>query len=165
MRYVKNITTDAIVLLASVLEDARLIGVKFNGNFPDAPSLKEKFLKSGFLEYLFDAKGFAHDSQIFGLRDIIVKPDLVDEVLEQALATVTGDPTTLNGGLYRTLIEAMTNTHNHADSDSEGVQKWWLLVEHHPDSKKVLFSFVDNGVGILDSINKRDSRIITHRDR
>lgn len=57
--------------------------------------------------------------------------------------------------IQRLLIETMTNTHNHAVEKLEGKMEWWLSVEHDEKNNKVSFAFIDNGLGILKSIDKR----------
>lgn len=58
--------------------------------------------------------------------------------------------------LYRTLIECMANTKNHA-SNIESIQTtWWLVVyngEKETGEKWTSFSFIDTGVGIYNSAN------------
>ena len=49
------------------------------------------------------------------------------------------------------LVEAMSNTNNHAGKNSENKIKWWLYTYNDP-SGFTSYSFIDLGVGIFESI-------------
>ena len=54
--------------------------------------------------------------------------------------------------LYEMLIEAMSNTNNHASNNSNANQfKWWLYTYNAPNGH-TMYTFIDLGVGIFDSI-------------
>ncbi len=54
---------------------------------------------------------------------------------------------------YRTLIESINNTHNHAAGDGAAEETWWATVYADPERGRVCFTFVDTGVGIFRSVN------------
>lgn len=54
---------------------------------------------------------------------------------------------------YGVLIDLMTNTFKHADPDTQARHNWWVYGYPHPTARYTYcFSFVDNGVGILTSV-------------
>ena len=53
----------------------------------------------------------------------------------------------------RTLIECMSNTRGHASAHGGEHEEWWLSVYYDHERRAAEFSFVDNGVGILQSGN------------
>ena len=48
----------------------------------------------------------------------------------------------------------MSNTFKHADPQTEATENWWVASYPHPDlnPRRWCFAFVDNGVGILESL-------------
>ena len=141
--------------MASVLDEFKLKGIKFNGNYPSDVVLRDKFEASGFFQYLWNMPPVKEtESHLYGTNDKYVKSELAAEVIQKATKTVAGTEKD-NIGVFRTLVEVITNTHNWADAEKEGTHKWWLLVEHDHENKIVRFSFIDNGIGVLESINKR----------
>jgi hypothetical protein len=57
--------------------------------------------------------------------------------------------------VYGTLIEMIKNSCKHAFRSKDKV-KWHIAVNHDEDNNKVKFSFVDNGIGIINSFEKAD---------
>jgi hypothetical protein len=83
----------------------------------------------------------------------MVKSDVTSELVSDAVETVFGFKGR-SPGMQRALIELMGNTFEHA-SLSVNKEVWWLSVFHDLESKKVCFAFVDNGLGILETIKQR----------
>ncbi len=84
--------------------------------------------------------------------------------LSKAMETVFGTQI-FNRPLQGALIEMQANSVNHAypvnenESDFINVirsnKPWYLSAFHDPDNKRVYFSFIDNGVGILKTLYKK----------
>lgn len=55
--------------------------------------------------------------------------------------------------MQRVFIELMQNTNNHASLVKNGEHHWWTTVEYSSQEKKAYFSFIDYGVGIIESLN------------
>lgn len=49
----------------------------------------------------------------------------------------------------------MHNSHNHATPGHEGDKHWWLAAEPIEAERRVIFSFIDYGVGIFSSLNDK----------
>ena len=56
--------------------------------------------------------------------------------------------------IYSILIECMSNTNEYA-GETMGEKHWWTMALHDKESDKVLFAFVDNGVGIPSTVKKK----------
>ncbi len=153
---VSLLTNDAIVALISILNDFKKRDIRFSGKVPKDTLIRDKFEQSGFFEYVYGhikSKNKNSKTKIFTKSHKQVLSELTSEIVSEATNTVFGHR---EGSEYiqRVLVEVMTNTHNHS-SINEGSLEWWLSVEHDEYNKKVSFAFIDNGMGIMESINKR----------
>jgi hypothetical protein len=67
----------------------------------------------------------------------------------------------LQSRLYGGLVEAMTNTKQHAykqprgDGYPDALPNWWMYTQHHPDEEKLTVAICDLGMGIPRSLPKR----------
>lgn len=159
---VQEIDNGAITILLSIMTEYKLKKVDFNGSFPKNPDAKKLLFSSGFFEHLFtkvNEKLFSESSKfVYGkMNQIITKPgklvisSLAAEICESVAITLESKDV-IYKGLYRTLIELMHNTNNHADPDASGEELWWLTVHHDQVKKKVSFVFLDWGIGIFKSL-------------
>lgn len=158
---VVEIDNGAITVLLSKMTEFRRKKVVFNGNVPKDKNSKTLLLSSGFLDHLnsnyYSGILFNESPKyVYGKRNqIITKPGtkvmskLAGWICETVADTLGQSDT--NKGLYRTLIELMQNTHNHAAPNLEE-EAWWLTVNHDKKNKKVSFVFLDFGVGIFESL-------------
>lgn len=155
---VTTMSNDGIVALLSVINDFKKSDLSFMGNSPMDESARNRFEQSGFFDHVYggSAKGRNKSSRtkIFTENHYNVMSELTSLILEEATYTVFNHR---QGSemIQRLLIETMTNTHNHAVEKLEGKMEWWLSVEHDEKNNKVSFAFIDNGLGILKSIDKR----------
>ena len=165
LKMVEILDNGAITILLSIMTEFKLSGIGFNGNFPKNKNAKLLLISSGFFEHLlskveytiFDEESkFAYGKE----NQIITKPgkkvisELAKQICVNASKTV-GRPNEVNKGLYRTLIELMHNTNNHANYSTEGEEAWWLTVHHDKVNCKVAFVFMDFGVGIFNSLKNK----------
>lgn len=160
LKDITEITPGAILLLLSKMKKFQDQRIPFNGNFPRDIVVREKFTKSGFFNILYKYK-FQSAAQIatdevkddFTHKGKKVYPELAGKFMSQAVAKVFGQNET-NSGIYRILIEAMNNTFNHAAGKRQGGERWWIMSYHYEDRNVMSFVFLDNGIGILNSIKK-----------
>ncbi|QNP52064.1 hypothetical protein H9L05_19560 [Hymenobacter qilianensis] len=85
-----------------------------------------------------------------------VEVKLAEELVHRAMRYLSGRPEPQDHhAAYRTLIECMSNTFKHADPQTEATENWWVASYPHPGPgpKRWCFAFVDNGVGILKSLD------------
>ena len=163
---VNNVNAGALSLLLSVIQDLDDLNIRIRGNMPNNMIARNAFIDSGFLEYVHNEQGLKHNSK----NKIIVKGQhKVDQrrtgmEVKKAMNTVFGNENHLPP-LQGALIEMMANSLNHAfpagTADSSNYyqafisnKRWYFSAFHHEASHEVHFSFIDNGVGILNTIRK-----------
>jgi len=153
---IQNLTNDAIVVLISIVTDFTRRGIKVQGNYPKNQLFKDKLEQSGFFEYVYGSVSNENKNvknAIYTKYSTEVEAVKSYEINRLATETVFG--TNIGSeDIQRVLVELMMNTFKHADPEIEAAENWWLSVEHDNILKKVTFAFIDNGVGILSSINK-----------
>lgn len=151
---------DALVLLLSILIRFKSKGIPFNGNFPASQEVKKILLDSGFFDYLFrnikdeDRYSLIKGGTIATHAYKKVDSELSSKVITDATKTIWKKNKRCQG-VQRSLIELMHNTNNHAVLDKEGEKHWFLSVQHRKSEGVVSFSFLDFGVGIFESLNKK----------
>lgn len=59
-----------------------------------------------------------------------------------------------NPQIYPMFIEMMANSINHAFL-GKGKQKWLISKTHIKDENKIIISFIDTGIGILQTLNRK----------
>ncbi len=159
-REVEHIEYDALVVLLSILVRFSSHNIQFNGDFP-VKRLPAAVLKSsGFFEYLYE-KFMIRDSYVLNAKSRIhthaskhVDPSLGKTIIRDSSETIWGE-NRRSQGVQRAFLELMQNTHNHAEIGKEGDKHWWLSASHSKSKKKVLFSFVDFGVGVFKSLDSK----------
>jgi len=82
-----------------------------------------------------------------------VSTALADTLTEKAAIAIFGDTRKLPA-VYRTLIEVMGNTKQHAGRGKDG-ERWWAMVHTDPKTRRAEFAFYDAGVGIIGSFRIR----------
>ncbi len=154
---VQNLSPDAIALLAACANDANYSGKygKLSGNAPKEPRLLKLFAESGFYKFVSSSKlmksvqkqevNLLHKESHFQ-----VQPEIAKEACLYGTKHVFSSTEPFSD-LYEMIIEAMSNTNNHANKKQEGTTKWWLYTYNDPNGK-TCYSFIDLGVGIFDSL-------------
>jgi hypothetical protein len=109
-----------------------------------------------------DARGCDRNKQIIHVeKDICthankkVDAKLSDEIIQRASKFIWQEERRCTG-LQRVFIELMQNTNNHASLTKAGEHHWWATVYYSKEDKKVCFAFIDYGVGILESLAKKE---------
>ena len=73
-------------------------------------------------------------------------------IAQEACQHISKEPNDVTEYLYEMLIESMANTNNHAaGKEDKGQTKWWLYT-YKASNGNVIYTFIDLGVGIFDSI-------------
>lgn len=158
---VREMTTDAVLVLLSNMVQFKLAGIDFNGTKPDNSILKYKLESSGFFKRLYGNTMQGNDEFSFsemgnhlythGQKTVVSK--LADSIVEYTSKFVWGESRRCQG-VQLTLLELMHNTYDHADPQKGG-KHWWLSVEKDNYTKEVTFSFIDFGVGIFRSLENK----------
>ncbi len=154
---VKNLSPDAIALLAACVNDSTFSGKygKLSGNAPRDEKLLKLFVESGFYRFVSSniLMKFAQkkEENLFHRESHFqVQPDIAKKACLYGTKHVFSSQEPFSD-LYEMIIEAMSNTNNHANKNQAGATKWWLYTYNDPDGK-TCYSFIDLGVGIFDSL-------------
>jgi hypothetical protein len=159
LRKVRQITPETLALLVSVVKDNRL-RANVNGNLPIDPAARRMVAGSGFLNHVSDS---VHpESRNLGYiqregSNVRVTPKDAKRMIHFANERLGRGPSVPSTGAYRVLIECMSNTHQHAAArNPRNRERWWLMVYAPPGTDRASFTFVDNGIGIAESLDRRD---------
>ena len=161
LSHVIEIDYSTVVVLLAIMFKFKASNIKFNGNFPLKKEARTIIKQSGFADYLNnDIKNqqqYAIEHKGSGIHTHAnkdVDSTLTAKLIEKASDTVWGERRRCQG-VQRTLIELMQNTNNHADMFKTGEKHWWLSVNHQKSENKVMFAFIDFGIGIFESLNNK----------
>lgn len=146
----------ALCLMAAAREHRGLV----RGNLPRDRKTLEILRELGFVALLrmdvpqlgltsLTNRGFMQQRSKAGAR---VEPDFAQRCAEMATLNTTRQGSDRH--TYRLLIECMSNTHNHAGTGGRQAP-WWVCV-HSPAPGRVVYCFVDLGVGIVASAKARN---------
>lgn len=151
---VQNFTSDALLLIRAIM-DSRAYHTQIGGNLPRDPTVASEFKESGFFD------GFANPPEdlpppkglILKKSNNKVSTKIAAELVDFAKKhmPITRECT---NACFQTLVEVMTNTHNHAGNRKQRFpQKWFVSVYCRDQAAD--FSFIDLGIGILKSVPAR----------
>lgn len=131
-----------------------------NGNFPKEEKSKTLLFHSGFLEKLFKTKNpydeIKHKTILKVETGTDTNSPLAGDIISFALKSLNEKPSYSSRRSYSNIIEAMSNTNNHAYNENEKIKKWYLMALYDEESNKVSFSFLDSGYGIVATVKKRN---------
>jgi hypothetical protein len=152
---VDRVTPDAIALLvANVKSKDFTHGTPIAGDEPADEIARKMFDESGFYDQVH-----VNDSRQRNRKQLLlhrITHHRVENIEARdagrfASAHVYGDGRRLRP-LYEVLIECMANTNNHANTSRRGYYDWWLFVYNDPNARRSIFTFLDLGVGIFQSL-------------
>jgi hypothetical protein len=158
IRLVNKISTDAIVVLLSILTKFKTNKIGFNGNFPKNNQVKKDLISSGFFYHLMlkdflPKDSYSFEKEIYTNASKKVNPELADKLIKKATEFIWGREKACRG-VQRIFLELMQNTNNHA-SEKQGEQYWWTTLKCSKTEKKAMFSFIDYGMGIFKSLERK----------
>ncbi len=152
LRNIRSFSSDALLLMRAIILNSRSPTRSVGGNLPVDPKVASEFKASGFFQG-FDqppadlppAKGLMLDKSNFRVYAKTAS-ELVD--FAENHVAITRECT---NACFQTLVEVMTNTHNHAGDKKPGMreEKWFVSV--YCIEGLAYFNFVDLGIGILKS--------------
>lgn len=167
MSMITQMTVDALIYLIAIIKNIRktdFMKFEFSGNLPADPKCRNIVIESGFLDHMKSTKV----ETIFNQKKLRIRsgndvdPDIIRDIccFVQDLVNVTKQATKK---LYGFIGELMNNATSHAYSEkSIFAQKWLLYVENIDDKFK--FTFLDTGLGIPHTMNKKLSENIFKDD-
>lgn len=158
---VNVITPDAVMYLISIIRNMKRfqgLGIYCKGNVPRNESARIYLAKTGFYNYVraIGALNDKHDENIVQIlsgknADSVTAAKTCDFVKAKVKPCFIQ-----TRWLYRSIIEMMTNTFQHAyrgfDISNDMSSNWYLYVENQQDS--ICFVFLDTGAGIPATIRK-----------
>jgi len=151
---IKNLSPDIIILQIAVLKDKKSMRVGMNGNAPEDPNLRKIFVESGLYNFV-NSKGKKRVADNNKLWKHSTNNQVKGEIAGEAVA-ICKSLFEQNGIIYDTdniynlLVEAMSNTINHADKKKANIN-WWLYYFIDESEKTIKYSFIDLGIGIFKS--------------
>ncbi len=162
MKYVEDITNGAIALLLSVINDFTSRGKRIIGSKPKNKIARKTLELSGFFDYMNSELEYYSENNpntIVEQGMKVVEPKRSSEIVRDAMKTITGKEQR-NTRIQRLFIELMSNSVNHGFPNNGSKKKWMIATSHFKAEKKVSFSFIDNGVGIINTLNQKLGRQI-----
>lgn len=151
---ITELTPDTITLLISKLSEKESKKVILHGNAPENPILKKMFMESGLYNFV-NSLGNKKVSN----KNKLWKHSTNNEVKGEMTALAINACKDLfkrkgidydTDNLYNLLVEAMSNTMNHADGKISNLD-WWLYYYLDEPNNTIKFSFIDLGIGIFKS--------------
>lgn len=151
---ITSISPDVIILLISILNDKQSRKVGLFGNAPLDPLLNKFFIESGLYDFVnsrgkkvVSAKNklWKHSTNNYVRGEIAGEAVLVcKKLFEERNIQYDTD------NIYNLLVEAMSNTFNHADKNKSSIN-WWLYYFIDEVEQVIKYAFIDLGIGIFNS--------------
>jgi hypothetical protein len=159
---VTEIGIGAISMLISVMQELEERGVYFKGKKPINDAARNILEKSGFMGYvegtISDLNRTTRNMILTTGKSNTHQKNIVKEI-HKSNYTIWGE-SGRSPLIYGMIVEMVKNSTKHAFKTKDKV-RWHLAVSHDEENKKVKFSFVDNGLGIISSFKQDNlSRII-----
>ena len=159
MSHVKKIASGAIIVLLSIMIKFKEENIPFNGSKPFNRDARKMLDNSGFFDHLYEENGdqitLKGQYDIFTHANKTVDSELSEKLISNVSQQIWGAPYRCPG-VQRVYLELMQNTNNHASLNRQKVHHWYTTVKYNPQKNKAYFSFIDYGVGIIESINKNE---------
>ena len=148
------LTPDTITLMMAKLNEKYSKKVGLRGNAPENPILKSMFVESGLYDFV-KSRGNFQVSQNNKLWKHSTNKEVRGEIAGDAISVcrklfLTNGIIYDTDHLYNLLVEAMSNTMNHADKKKSNVN-WWLYYYIDEAEQILKYSFIDLGIGIFKS--------------
>ncbi|MDX9697625.1 MAG: hypothetical protein RBT49_17670 [Bacteroidales bacterium] len=139
---------------------------KISGNLPNDPSIRTKFLMSGFLNYVS-----IPDKPVEKAFDNVQirEGSLIDTSVAREITTFVidafEDDRRNTKYIYNMLIELMSNTNNHAyEKEKQFINHWFIFARFDKNDEKIAITFLDTGEGIPRTVKKKLSEKVVYTD-
>jgi hypothetical protein len=159
LEQITKIDIVSICMLLSVVEELSFYRIEVSGNIPKNKVCEEMFIDSGFLAHMKSLTG--NTFQIPQNRNLIIKSgkdqthnEEIGECIKNAMEFLTGKKRHYQP-VYSIIMEINGNSVEHA---YERNKHWLLGINFDKFEKKVIFTFADNGFGILKTLNRKFGR-------
>ena len=154
LQSIEKIDSEAVAAFVAIMESTE--GTVF-GNVPADPVCKRRLHDFGFFEHV--EGGLPHGAPAGTIRmehtGLKVESDTARDIIKFGMQRL-GGASLKHGPTYNILIEAMTNTFQHAAARrKKGQQRWWAAVYYDDTRQAACFTSVDVGIGILKNFEFR----------
>jgi hypothetical protein len=162
---VAKIDSGAISLLLSTVKELSYYNIHVTGNIPNDGECKKIFVESGFLAHMKSLtnsfstslqSNLANKSLILTRGRDKTRNKEVGETIKQAVEMLTGKKEHYQP-IFSIIQEINGNSIEHAYGTLKK-EHWLLSINHDKANNKVIFSFADNGMGILKTIKRKLSQ-------
>lgn len=153
-----KVSADALIYLIAILNNLKLRWVKkysFKGNLPVNREAEAFYAESGFLNYVKSKRTAMPkgDDKVEIISDNTVNTELAKRMCDFVCRRFGKDKKfTIN--LYKTLIELMSNTIQHAYNNNSIMAACWYLFAKH-EGNTIQITFTDTGEGIPGTVRKK----------
>ncbi|MBK8398740.1 MAG: hypothetical protein IPL26_26275 [Leptospiraceae bacterium] len=158
---VSSISSESILYLLSF---GYYLKKKYNylslrGNLPKNEQCKQFMIECGFSSHVrFDTEFIQQNKDILSIQSgKTADTDIAEKVVEFFKLKTGKARGQITKSIYTTIMELMVNTVDHAyDSPNQNIRNdWWLIAFYIQEDNKIEFAFLDNGVGIPKTLNKK----------
>lgn len=161
---VKTIDIGSISLLLSSIKELNIFGINIKGNLPNDKPCRDFIVSSGYLDHMSDvSKNLKYHLKSFESKNLILmsggdksESRKVGECLKKSIEVLAGTATHYPP-IYGMIQEMNGNSVEHAYRKNK---HWVLGFNHDIENNKMIFTFTDNGFGILQTLKKRFSKKI-----
>lgn len=156
MSHVSDIDIVAICMLLSVVQELSLLSISVVGTIPEDKDCRRIFEESGFLAHMksIGGKKFKTSNSrnlILEIGNDTTSSEELGKLIKKSISYITGREEHFEP-IYTIVMELSGNSVEHAYNS----RKHWLLgVNYVEDENKVVYTFTDNGYGILSTLNRR----------
>lgn len=154
MQEVSHITIDAITALVAeivALGQSRLV----TGTYPKNDGCRDFLIHSGFHDYVKALQPVqpGKKGKIAKRKSKLVESMTAKDLIRFGSEAAFGTAQHCYAA-FATLVECMSNTHNHATgrTATQGTETWYSTVYGDKDRNRISFTFLDTGVGIFKSV-------------
>mgnify|MGYP000055952509 CR=1 FL=1 len=163
---IENIDIGAICMTLSVIEEYSMQGILFSGSAPNNKECLEIFIDSGFLSHMTNI--YSSKKTILESENVILKRgrDKINgqksgEIIKKCMGKITGREQHFKP-IYNILGEISLNSFEHAYKKSRE-KHWFFSIYYDKKENKIIFVFADNGIGIINTLNRKISRKVIEK--
>jgi hypothetical protein len=162
---ISKIDIGAVGILLSKINELGSRNISVWGNFPDDKDCQNFMYESGFLDHMKDLRGrkFSRNQEN---KNLLIRRGfdrtsnkIIGKEIKKAVLHLTGVEETFRP-VFSMAQEMCANSIEHANKDT--CKKNWLFTIYY-NSDKVVFTMTDVGQGILSTLKRKASQIISDK--
>lgn len=158
---ITNIEIGSISMLLSVVEEFSTQGILCSGSLPKDERCKRIFELSGFLSHMSIISGSKIEmmesaNTILKRGKDTLNSEKTGEIIKSSIKKITGKEDHFKP-LFSMINEININSIEHAYKKDKN-RHWFFSIYHNQKESKIVFVFADNGLGIVNRLNRTYSR-------